>query len=267
METSSPADLAAVAAGATDAQLAAVLVREAGRLAATMRKGGLTARQKTSVSDVVTAADHAAESLVVATLAAHRPDDAVLGEEGAASPGSTGRRWVIDPVDGTYNFFAGSDYWCSALALTDGEGPLLGAVYRPATDSLWIGGRHLPTTENDVPVAGVLYEPLSRCSLGTYIAPDAPDRPEVFEPLRAVLAGVATPRVLGSGSVDLASVASGRLGCWAQHSCPDWDWLPGSALVEAAGGTTRVVTHRGLDWHLAGGARAVDELTERVLAA
>lgn len=251
-------------ASLSDAALAAELVRTAGRLAARMRAEGLTGTAKTSVSDVVTEADHAAESYVATTLAQARPEDGILGEEGAARQGSSGRTWVIDPVDGTYNFLSGFDYWCSALALRDPDGTLLGAVYRPSSDTLWLGGRDLPTSENDRATEGVCQRPLAECSLGTYLAPTAPTRPEIFEPLRAMLAGVATPRIFGSGSVDLAAVASGRLGCWAQHSCPEWDWLPGQALVEAAGGVTRVLEHRGVRWHLAGGSTAVAELAQRL---
>ena len=66
--------------------------------------------------------------------------------------------------------------------------------------------------------------------------------------------------MLGSGSCDLAGVAGGRIGVWAQHSCPDWDWLPGQALVVAAGGRAEVVEHRGHRWHVAGNHQAVAEL-------
>ena len=99
-----------------DYQLAEALVREAGTLALLMRQAGLEGRQKTSVSDVVTAADHAAESYVLEQLRRCRPNDSVLGEEGASVAGNSGRTWVIDPVDGTFNFLHGSTYWCSAIA-------------------------------------------------------------------------------------------------------------------------------------------------------
>ena len=84
-----------------------------------MRMAGLQSQQKTSVSDVVTAADHAAEAYVLAQLQRCRPEDGILGEEGASVQGTSGRTWVIDPVDGTYNFLHGSTYWCSAIALKD----------------------------------------------------------------------------------------------------------------------------------------------------
>ena len=104
-----------------DTQLATRLVREAGTLAAAMRRDGLSAETKTHVSDVVTAADRAAEALIVEALRRERPDDSIVGEEGADHTGSSGRTWVIDPVDGTYNFHRGLEWWCCALALTDGD--------------------------------------------------------------------------------------------------------------------------------------------------
>jgi fructose-1,6-bisphosphatase/inositol monophosphatase family enzyme len=134
-----------------DLRLAASLVRAAGTLAASMLRRGLGTEYKTSVSDVVSAADRAAEELIVARLRAERPGDGLVGEEGARDPGT--RTWFIDPVDGTYNFLSGLPFWCSAIALTDGNGPLLGAVYQPTTDELWLGGRSSPTTRNGQSVA------------------------------------------------------------------------------------------------------------------
>jgi fructose-1,6-bisphosphatase/inositol monophosphatase family enzyme len=87
---------------ADDLELAASLMRDAGQLAARMLRDGLTVHHKTSISDVVSAADHAAEELVVSRLRAERPADGIVGEEGTAVPG-TGRTWFVDPVDGTYN--------------------------------------------------------------------------------------------------------------------------------------------------------------------
>ena len=83
-------------------------MREAGTLALLLRRAGLEGRQKTSGSDVVTAADHAAEAYVLEQLQRCRPDDGILGEEGSSVTGTSGRTWVIDPVDGTYNFLHGS---------------------------------------------------------------------------------------------------------------------------------------------------------------
>lgn len=249
----------------SDAELAVTLVRAAGRLAADMRAEGLDVAQKTSVSDVVTAADHAAEKLVTDALRTARPDDGILGEEGASHKGSSGRTWVIDPVDGTYNFASGLAYWCSALALRDADGAVLGAVHQPVGGETWVGGRDLPTTLDNSPVTQLVDRPLDQVSLATYVHPTTLTDPDILEPWLALVSGVATPRLLGSGSIDLSSVATGRIGVWAQHSVPAWDWLPGQALVTAAGGRTEVVEHRGHRWHLAGNHQSVGELLKRLL--
>ena len=191
-----------------DAQLATDLVREAVELAARMRRRpDLEISRKTSVSDIVTAADHAAEELVVARLSAERPEDGLLGEEGTQRAGTTGRRWVIDPVDGTYNFASGSDYWCSAVALVQGQGAdtevLLGAVAHHASGTVMVGGPDLPTTLDGAPVGPVHDEAIEQVSLATYLHPTAVDDETVAPAVLRVARRPATLRMLGSGSMDL----------------------------------------------------------------
>lgn len=252
-----------------DLALAADLVREAGQLAARMLRQGLDTHHKTSVSDVVSAADHAAEELVVRRLREARPDDGLIGEEGANHPGE--RTWFIDPVDGTYNFLSGLPYWCSALALAErgapgvAAAPSVGAVYHPFADELWLGGPGHPTSCNGVPVPRLVDTALSQLSLASYLHPQTLTDHDACEPLLRVLRGAATIRMLGSGSLELAAVAGGRLGGWAQLDSLDWDWLPGAALVTAAGGATEVLHHRGHRWHLAGNRQAVAELRALLL--
>jgi myo-inositol-1(or 4)-monophosphatase len=247
---------------ADDLELAAALVREAGVLAAAMLRDGLTTEHKTSMSDVVSAADRAAEDLIVSRLRAARPGDGVVGEEGTNEPGE--RTWFIDPVDGTYNFLRGLPLWCSALALADADGAALGAIYHPASDELWLGGRDHPTTCNGVPVATLTDQPLAELSIASYLHPTTlPDDGARIPLLRAVQ-GAATVRMLGSGSIELAAVAGGRLGAWLQLDSLDWDWLPGLALVTAAGGTGAVFEAGGHRWHVAGSRQAVEEISALV---
>jgi myo-inositol-1(or 4)-monophosphatase len=240
-----------------DETLAANLVTEAGALAAKMLAAGLETRYKTSVSDVVSAADHAAEELVARRLGEERPDDGLVGEEGTARPGD--RTWFIDPVDGTYNFLSGIPYWCSAVGLVDAEGPVLGAVYFPAQDQLWVGGRDRPTTLNGEPVPTLTDVALSEVSVATYFHPRRLRDTDQAAAWRAAVSAAATVRVLGSASIDLASVASGRLGVFLQANLHPWDWLPGAALVRGAGGVAEVVSHNGNEWQIAGNAQAVAE--------
>ncbi|MEE9097433.1 inositol monophosphatase family protein [Pseudarthrobacter phenanthrenivorans] len=250
-----------------DYELAAALVREAGQLALLMRMAGLESEQKTSVSDVVTAADHAAEAYVLEQLRRCRPEDGILGEEGASVQGTSGRTWVIDPVDGTYNFLHGSTYWCSAIALKDHNDVLLGAVFQPEENKLWLGGNDRPATLNGDPITSFAEDGgrrnatnVAELGAATYIHPTWLMDPMCAMPWHAAATSAASLRMLGSGSCDLGRVAEGQLGCWFQHSCPEWDWLPGKAIVRAAGGAVDTVRVNGLEWFIAGGTTAVREL-------
>lgn len=244
---------------ASDARLALELVRDAGRLALRMRADGVDRVEKTSITDIVTAADHAAEALVVRRLREERPDDGILGEEGSEQASASGRTWVVDPVDGTWNFFHGLTWWCSALALAEAEEVLLGAVSHPHDGTAWVGGPGRPTTRNGVRVSEIEDRPLATAAVATYLHPPWYADPEVHGAFARVAGRAATLRMLGSGSMDLAAVADGRLDLWFQHSVPAWDWLPGKALVEGAGGATARVVAGGKEWSVAGAPTAVGE--------
>lgn len=244
-----------------DVSLATELVVEAAALAARIRaEDDLESCAKTGVSDIVTAADLAAEAQIVERLDRERPEDGLLGEEGTAREGTSGRRWVIDPVDGTYNFASGFDYWCSAIALTEGDRVVLGAVAHHATGTVVVGGPDVPTTRNGRPLPRLEDAPIASLSAATYAHPAfIVDHPG-FDAWRRTAALPATIRMLGSGSMDLVGVATGRLGCWFQHSTPAWDWLPGQALVQGVGGVTEQVEVDGLRWSVAGPPTAAREV-------
>lgn len=265
--------------GLTDVEVAVLVVNRAAELAARMREEGLGTEYKTSVSDVVTAADRAAEELVVTALAELRPEDGVLGEEGSAAEGTSGRVWVIDPVDGTYNFTSGSDYWCSAVALIEGavnnpDRVVLGAVHQVSSGKTWVGGPDLPTVVHTATVIDeeppVAVEPVSgtepdQISVGTYLhgtyfrdAPNSEAEAAVAARWAEGVGLFATWRTLGSASLDMAGVADGRIGAWFQRTVAPWDWLPGYALVAGAGGTGDLVDR----WRIAGHPEAVAKLAE-----
>ncbi len=257
---------------ASDTSVAVAIVKRAAAIAARMRDEGLVTEYKTSISDVVTAADRAAEKFVVEALAALRPEDGILGEEGSAKESQSGRTWVIDPVDGTYNFTTGSDYWCSALALVMGDANnpdevILGAVHRPATGESWIGGPSLPTTriniDGTVDDLRVTDHPLSEVCAATYLHTTVVNSSEESEVTATkswldAVSRSATWRMLGSASVDMAGVADGRIGVWFQRDVAAWDWLPGYALITGAGGEGTSVGR----WKLAGSSGQVAELRE-----
>lgn len=248
---------------AADAELAAALVREAGSLARSMRAGGISAARKTSVSDIVTPADHAAEELIRTRLAAERPDDGLLGEEGTSAPSASGRTWVIDPVDGTYNFAAGLDWWCSAIALRDETDVLLGAIHQPEHDAVVVGGPTLGVSLGGVPLEPLIDRPLATSCVTTYLHPPFYGGP-VGDAFGRVVAGAATLRMLGSASRDFTAIATGQLHLLCQHSMAPWDWLPGAAIIRGLGGTAVQVESAGVLWSLAGVPSGVAEAADRL---
>lgn len=247
----------------SDEHLAQALVFNAARLAWRMREQGVDVQTKTSVSDVVTSADLAAEKFVVEVLTNLRPEDGIVGEEGAARPSTSGRTWVIDPVDGTFNFAAGSDYFCSALALVagDSESPeevIFGAVHRAAMGYTWFGGKNYPTTRDGIPVTVGAKDSLAQASAATYLHPSRYGT-EIAKEWERVTARTATVRMLGSSSIDLASVADGNWDLWLHNSVKSWDWLPGRALIEGAGGVAEQVITPHTTWSIAGNAALVEQ--------
>ena len=237
-----------------DLDLAARAAR-AGAAAALARFGAvLEVADKGSGADPVSEADREAEAAAVAVIRAERPDDGLLGEEGAAAEGSHGRRWVVDGIDGTQNFLSRAPHWCCAVGFEERGAAVAGAVCDPLRDELFAGAAGAVCTLTGVPIAtrgdGRL--------VATFVHPR---RVWGAVQVGAVLAGLAeagfSPRVTGCGGIELGWVAAGRLAGWAQPNADPWDWLPGRALVEAAGGRCVVESA----WHVAGATSAVvDEL-------
>lgn len=246
-----------------DAVLAAELVTGAGEVAHRRFRGAFEVSTKSNDTDVVTQADHEAEAYVLRRLATERPLDAVLGEEGSVRDGTSGRRWVIDPVDGTYNFVRGMDAWCSALALTEGDELRLGAVHDAVRRETTVGGLGLGVRVNGEELPPLDDTPLGVACAATYLHPSYLGTDVGDAWLRAV-SGMGTYRLLGSGTLELTAVARGRLDLFLHHSVPDWDRLPGQALVEALGGDTRLVAAGGVEWFVAGAPSAVAEACDRL---
>lgn len=247
-----------------DAELAAELVVGAARVAAEWFRRPVEHWAKSNATDLVTAADHAAEQYVVTRLAAERPDDGVLGEEGARRDSASGRRWVIDPVDGTYNFFRGIDRWCSALALVDGDELVVGAVRDEARGETYVGGPLLGAAVDGVALPQSVDTPLAEACAATYLHPTYLHTP-VGEAWTRVVSGLGTYRLLGSGTLEMASIARGHLDLFVHHSVPEWDRLPGEALLHAVGGTARHVEAGGVTWYVAGAPSAVAEACDRLV--
>ncbi|TFD33622.1 inositol monophosphatase [Cryobacterium sp. TMT1-62] len=214
----------------------------AGQMAARRRTVGVqVAASKSSLEDVVTLADRETESLIRALLADARPDDGFLGEESAATRGTSGLTWVVDPIDGTVNYLYGFPAWAISIAVVEGDPDpatwttLAGAVYNPTGDELftaaagdgaWLGVRRLQVP-TDVP--------LSLALLGTGFSYRAAERERQADVVRGLIGEVRDIRRIGSAALDLCSVAAGRLNLYYERGLSPWDHAAGALVAREAG--------------------------------
>ena len=238
----------------SDRELAQRLVRAAGGIALELRGRAGAEVKDEGPTDIVTEADRRAEALLLDLLREERPGDGVVGEEGAQVTGDGERRWVLDPVDGTHNYARGVPVWCSAVALLDGDGPLACAVQDAERGELFSAGRGEGATLDGRALRVGGEAALGSASVAMFV--DARRRdPEVLALNARVAERVGSLRCLGSGSIELAYVAAGRLDAWLQPDSEPWDWSPGALLVSEAGGVAEV---RGR-WYVASRSRALAE--------
>ena len=199
------------------------------------------AASKSAPEDVVTLADRETESLIRALLADARPDDGFFGEESAATRGTSGLTWVVDPIDGTVNYLYGFPAWAVSIAVVEGDPDpatwttLAGAVYNPTGDELftaaagdgaWLGVRRLQVP-TDVP--------LSLALLGTGFSYRAAERERQADVVRGLIGEVRDIRRIGSAALDLCSVAAGRLNLYYERGLSPWDHAAGALVAREAG--------------------------------
>ena len=219
-------------------ELATDLARRAGALALSMHSGLEGHDTKSTPTDVVTQADRACEQLLVDGIRAARPDDAVLGEEGASDDGSSGVRWVVDPIDGTVNYLYGLPQWAVSIGVEVGGSTLVGVVFDPAKDELWTAVRGQGAFLDDRPLRCSAAEELSQSLVATGFGYDARRRSAQADHLAHVLPLVRDLRRLGAGSLDLCGVAAGRVDAYYEQGLHPWDMSAGLLIAAEAGART-----------------------------
>jgi myo-inositol-1(or 4)-monophosphatase len=194
---------------------------------------------KSSSTDMVSDADREAEEAIVQLLRAERPDDGLLGEEGTDEAAANGRRWVIDPLDGTTNFLYSYPAWAVSVALEDADGGLVGVVFDPARGELFAAERGGGATLNGEPIHVREGATLERSLIATGFGYDADRRARQADVLRQALPAVRDIRRAGAAAIDLCWVAAGRLDGYWERGLHRWDWAAGRLLVTEAGGEVR----------------------------
>ena len=195
------------------------------------RGSGLDVRQKQD-GTVVTEADLAAEDLIRSEIAERFPDDEVVGEEHGRSRGTSGRRWIIDPIDGTISFVHGVPLFSTLLAVQDSDGPVAGVICLPALGETIAAARGLGAFLNGSPCRVSDTESLSE-ALITTSAFDADWWGE--ESLLSIASSGAATRTWGDG-YGYALVATGRADAMIEPPVNPWDIAPMFSIIPEAGG-------------------------------
>ncbi len=193
--------------------------------------------QKSSRTDMVSDADRDAEALIRDLLAEERPDDGFLGEEGSQADGASGRRWVVDPLDGTTNYLYRFPAWVVSIALEDSAGGLVGVVHDPLRSETFtaIRGEGARLNADEIAVSGA--ERLDTALIGTGFGYAAERRVEQAAVVSRLLPRVRDIRRAGAAALDLCMVACGRLDGYYERGLNAWDWSAGSLIASEAGAT------------------------------
>jgi myo-inositol-1(or 4)-monophosphatase len=228
---------------------------------------------KSTPTDLVSEADRLVEESIRERVALARPDDGFVGEESEDKVGSSGLRWVVDPLDGTVNFLFGIPQWCVSIAVQDDRGSLVGAVYDPIREEMFTAIRggaatleapqresplapsvarrppDWPRLYSEQPLQGSGCRELATAMVATGFAYDADVRAAQAGVLGRVIPHVRDIRRFGSAAIDLAWTAAGRYDAYFERTVKPWDIAAGTLLCEAAG--LRVVelpVHEDLPW-------------------
>ncbi len=205
----------------------------AGLNARLIRSRGVSAETKPDRSPV-TVADRENEIIVREAIEREFPDDGILGEEGGSKGGVSGRRWIVDPIDGTRDFVRGNRFWCVLIALEEGGEPVVGVAHFPLLDETYWAVRGSGAYLNLERLHVSAVRSIDDC----VFSPNGLHLPEVRPYLKRVMELMQrswTVRSYG-GPLDACMLAAGMVDVWFEPKVEVWDLAPLKLITEEAGG-------------------------------
>jgi histidinol-phosphatase len=205
----------------------------AGENAKRLRAGGISAETKPDASPV-TIADKENERLIREDIEREFPEDAILGEEGSSKGGTSGRRWIIDPIDGTRDFVRGNRFWCVLVALEEAGESLVGVAHFPMLQETYWAARGSGSYLNHERLRASPAVSLGECVFspnGLHLPAARPHLPRVVELMQRSWA----VRSYG-GALDACLLAAGKAEIWFEPKVEPWDLAALRLIIEEAGG-------------------------------
>ncbi len=194
---------------------------------------------KSTPTDAVTAMDRDAEAMIAAMLLADRPTDGLLGEEGGERAGTSGVRWVVDPLDGTVNYLFRLPMWgVSIAAEVDGQVEV-GVVATPAFDEAYVAvrgrGAWLVTGDRAERLTGSGCRDLSAALVTTGFGYDAEVRRRQSDVVSGLITQIRDVRRMGAAVVDFCWLARGRVDAYYERGLNAWDYAAGALIAQESG--------------------------------
>jgi myo-inositol-1(or 4)-monophosphatase len=195
---------------------------------------------KSSATDPVSDADREAERAIRELLSAERPSDGLVAEEGSRAEPDSGRRWVVDPLDGTVNFIYELPAWAVSVALEDADGIAAGVVHSPVLGETFcaVRGGGAWIAESGRPLRASGCDRLERAMVATGFSYEPSRRAQQAAVVARLLPLARDIRRAGAAALDLAWTAAGRLDAFYENGLKRWDWAAGHLMVQEAGGVT-----------------------------
>ena len=212
----------------------------AARAAGKLLRENFSQRQRVkalAAHDVKLEIDVQTQELIGKLLLEEFPGHALYGEEGIVGDQSSDHRWIVDPLDGTVNYFYGIPHFCISIALRLQKEIVVGVIYDPIRGEMWTGQRGDVSKLNEAPIHVSDRADLAEAVISIGLAKTGETIDTNFPLLQQMIHRVRKCRVLGSAALDMAYVACGRFDAYIETGISLWDIAAGSLLVENAGGT------------------------------
>ncbi len=193
--------------------------------------------------DIKLELDKRSQTLIESLLLARYPDHAIYGEEGVRGDQDSEYQWIIDPIDGTVNFFYGVAHFAVSIALRRNTEIIVGVIYDPMRNELWACERGGPATLNGLPIRVSDRAVLSDAIVSVGVSKTLDSVNASLPLFERLVRSAKKCRMMGSASLDIAYVACGRLDAYIEGQISLWDIAAGLLLVEAAGGTVDLTPH------------------------
>lgn len=195
--------------------------------------------------DLKLALDKESQDLITNILLSARPTDALYGEEGIAGNQDSGRQWIVDPIDGTVNYFYGIPHFCVSIALRVDDEIVLGVIHDPMVGETWTIEKGGVPQRNGEPVTCSDRATLEEAALFVGCGKSTAAMNTGIERFKRASIRARKMRMMGSAALGMAYICCGRLDGYIESTISLWDIAAGKLLVEAAGGKVTLTLKEG----------------------